>query len=198
MWKMIILFYITTGLSIILFTRAHDVIRETTRDINTRRYPAWKVIGFFAIAYPVAILLWPIFLREWFTEKKTAWDELSENPFIQAQTYIFDAMNLMCEDGVETDVIPGGVGEFGLVSSNPIPCKAIYGGIAYLARLRTHDGTKIIYVRISSVESDISPYPVDVYEISLPDGQKLETIYISPYQKRNSGKAPNGFTLGYG
>ena len=32
-------------------------------------------------------------------------------------------MDLMSEDGVDTDVIPDGVGEFGLVSSNPIPLR---------------------------------------------------------------------------
>ena len=195
MWKMIILFYITTGLTIILFTRARDVMRETTSDINTRRYPAWKVIGFFSIVYPVAVLLWPIFLPAWFAKKKTAWDELNENPLFQEQKSLFDLMNLMSEDGVDTDVIPGGLGEFGLVSSNPIPCKTVFGGITYLAQLRAHDGSEIIYERAGSVQSDISSHPVDVYEISLPDGQKLETIYISPYHKRNSGKAPSGFTL---
>jgi len=197
MWKIIILFYITTGLSIILFTRVRDVIRESTRDINTRRHPGWKVICFFAIAYSVAILLWPIFLPEWFAEKKTAWDELNENPLFQEQKSLFDAMSLMCEDGVDIDVIPRGLGAFGLVSSNPIPCKTIHGSIAYLARLRTLDGIKIIYQRAGSVVSDISPYPVDVYEISLSDGQKLETLFISPYHKINSGKAPSGFTLAY-
>jgi len=195
MWKMIILFYITTGLTIILFTRARDVMRETTSDINTRNHPAWKVIGFFSIVYPVAVLLWPIFLREWFAEKKTVWDELNENPLFQEQKSLFDLMNLMSEDGVDTDVIPGGLGEFGLVSSNPIPCKTVYGSTAYLAQLRTLDGTKVIYERVGSTESDISPYPVDEYEISLSNGQKLETIFISPYHKRNSGKAPSGFTL---
>ena len=195
MWKIIILFYITTGLTIILFTRARDVIRETTSDINIRRYPAWKVIGFFSIVYPVAVLIWPIFLPAWFAKKKTAWDELNENPLFQEQKSLFDLMNLMSEDGVDTDVIPGGLGEFGLVSSNPIPCKTVFGGITYLAQLRTLDGIDTIWRPIGCVGSDVSPHPVDVYEILLLDGQMLETIYISPYHKRNSGKAPSGFTL---
>jgi len=195
MWKIIVLLYVTTGLAIMLFTRAREVMRELSSDINTRRYPTWKVIGFFAIAYPLTLLLWPLWLREWFSEKKTALDEFNENPFIQEQKSLFDLMNLMCEDGVDTDVIPGGLGEFGLVSSNPIPCKTLHGSITYLARLRTLDEIKIIYERAGSVLSDISSHPVDVYEISLPDGQKLETIYISPYHKRNSDKAPSGLML---
>lgn len=37
--------------------------------------------------------------------------------------------------------------------------------------------------------------PIDVYETFLPDGTRLPTIYISPYQQNNSRKAPRGFSL---
>lgn len=66
---------------------------------------------------------------------------------------------------------------------------------AYLGRLRTHEGTKVVYERAGSVDSDVSPHPVDAYEISHPNGRRLATLYISPYQKRISGKAPSGFKL---
>lgn len=126
---------------------------------------------------------------------KTAWDALNENPIFQKQKELFEAMLPMCEDGVDADEIPNGRGEFGITSSNPIPCKTVFGSTAYLGRLRTPDGTKVVYERVGSVDSDVSPHPVDAYEISHPNGQKLATLFISPYQKRTSGKAPKEFNL---
>lgn len=126
---------------------------------------------------------------------KTALDALNENPMFQQQKELFEAMSLMCEDGVDADEILNGRGEFGMTSSNPIPCKTVFGSTAYLGRLRTVDGTKVIYERTGSSGADVSPHPVDAYEISHPNGQKLATLFISPYQKRISGKAPKGFKL---
>ncbi|QLG88417.1 hypothetical protein HQ393_13350 [Chitinibacter bivalviorum] len=126
---------------------------------------------------------------------KTAWDALNEDPVFQQQKELFEAMSLMCEDGVDADELPNGQGEFGVTPSNPIPCKTIFGSTAYLGCLRTPDGTKIVYERVGSFGSDASPHPVDAYEISHPNGEKLATLFISPYQKRISGKAPRGFKL---
>jgi hypothetical protein len=126
---------------------------------------------------------------------KTVWDALNENPIFQQQKELFEAMSLMCEDGVDLDEMPNGRGEFGMTPSNPIPCKTVFGSTAYLGRLRTADGTKVVYERAGSVDSDVSPHPVDAYEVSHPNGQKLATLFMSPYQKRISGKAPRGFKL---
>lgn len=126
---------------------------------------------------------------------KTAWDALNENPIFRQQKELFDAMSLMCEDGVDADEMPNGRGEFGMTPSNPIPCKTIFGSTAYLGRLRTPQGTKVVYERTGSVASEVSPHPVDAYAISHPNGEKLATLFISPYQKRISAKAPTGFKL---
>lgn len=126
---------------------------------------------------------------------RSVWDELSDNPFFQEQTKLYETMLLMCHDGVDADEMPNGYGDFGLTPSNPIPCKTVFGSTAYLGRLRTFDGAKVIYERVCSTHSDQSPHLVDEYEISHPNGEKLATIFISPYQKRISGKAPNGFNL---
>ena len=101
----------------------------------------------------------------------------------------------MCENGVDADALPNGRGEFGMVASNPIPCRTVFGSTAYLGRLRACGGIKVVYKRVGSVSSDMSPHPVDAYEISHPNEQKLATLFISPYQKRISRKAPRGFTL---
>lgn len=125
------------------------------------------------------------------------WDVLQENPVFQQNKALFEAMSAMCEDGVDADELPNGVGEFGLTASNPIPCRTTFGSTAYLSSLRTFDDTKVDYQRIGSVTSEVSPHPIDVYEISRPAGKTLATIYISPYQKRVSSRAPRGFKLAH-
>lgn len=126
---------------------------------------------------------------------KSVLDELNENPIFKQQKEIYDAMCLMCEDGVDADELPNGIGDFGMSINNPIPCKTIFGGTSYLGRLRDMDGTKLVYDRIGSFHSDVSPHPVDGYKISHPDGMEFGTIYLSPYQKRTSAKAPKAFKL---
>src|SRR5262249_6921638 len=129
-------------------------------------------------------------------EPKTAWDALQRSPAFQKQKELFEALALLSEEGADADELPNGRGEFGMAPSNPIPCKTVYGSTSYLGRLRTLSGTKVVYRRLGPVPSDVvTPPLVDAYEISNPDGQKLATLFISPYQKRNSGKAPRGFTL---
>lgn len=104
-------------------------------------------------------------------------------------------MNAGCEDGCDTDEIPGGNGEFGWDASNPIPTNTPIGSTSYLARLRYSDGAKVVYERSGSTYSDVNTKPIDIYAISHPNGQALTTLYISPYNKRNSAKAPCGFSL---
>ncbi len=104
-------------------------------------------------------------------------------------------MSRLCEEGVDADELPNGRGEFGWDPANPIPCNTVFGSTVYLSRLRTPDGAKAVYKRLGSVASDVSPHPVDAYEIYHPNGHKLATLFISPHQKRNSNKSPLGFEL---
>jgi hypothetical protein len=125
----------------------------------------------------------------------SVWDALQQDPSFQEQRKLFEAMELLCEAGVDADEMPNGRGEFGTVASNPIPCRTVFGSTAYLGRLRTSDGSKVVYKRVGSSISDVSAHPVDAYEISHPNGTKFATLFMSPYQKRNSRKAPRGFSL---
>ena len=97
--------------------------------------------------------------------------------------------------GVDADELPNGRGEFGFDTSNPIPCKTVMGSMAYLARLYTLSGVKVESERIGSFGSDVIDSPIDGYRLTDSAGADLGTIYISPYQGRISGKAPNGFKL---
>jgi hypothetical protein len=126
---------------------------------------------------------------------KSALDVLQSSPEFRQQKELFDAMSAMCEGGVDADEMPNGTGEYGLTATNPIPCRTVFGSTSYLGRLRAADGSKVNYERIGSTQSEVSPQPIDMYEISHQTGKKLATLYISPYQKRISGKAPRGLIL---
>jgi hypothetical protein len=122
-------------------------------------------------------------------------DALQNSPAFKEQKELYDAMAIMCASGIIADEFPDGVGEFGVTPENPIPCKTTFGSTSYLGRLRAFDGTKVLYERIgSSINSKIQ-YPIDAYSISHHSGYNLATLYISPYQNKNSNKSPDNFIL---
>src|SRR5262245_11151288 len=125
-------------------------------------------------------------------DPESVWDVLRKNPNFQKQKEMFEFQSLLCESGVDADELPNAQGEFGMTPSNPVPCKTVFGSNAYLDRLRAPDGSKVVYRRVGYLPSNITPQPVDAYVLYHSNGEKLATIYISPYQKRISGKAPRG------
>jgi hypothetical protein len=140
--------------------------------------------------------LFDLFRRKPEAKPPSLWDALQSLPEFQEQKELFELMSAMCENGIDADEMPNGTGEYGLVATNPIPCKTIFGSTAYLGRLRAADGTKVMYERLGSTQSPVSPHPIDLYEVTHSTGRKLATVYISPYQKRSfSRKAPRGFML---
>lgn len=99
------------------------------------------------------------------------------------------------KDGVDTDDIPKGYGPYGLCKTNPVPTRGIPGSNEYLSRLRTKDGRSIENSRIGSTSAeDVTSGAIDMYSIT-SEGVSLGTVYLCPYHKRNSGKAPEGFRL---
>ena len=97
-------------------------------------------------------------------------------------------------NGTDNDVMPEGYGEFGLEITNPIPTSSIPDSYFYLNRLRTSNGSKITYKRKGSMRAPNITHPIDAYTIFV-NGQELTTIYICPYNKKTSTKAPKGFIL---
>ena len=97
--------------------------------------------------------------------------------------------------GVETDDIPKGYGPFGLCKTNPVPTSGVPGSMEYLARLRTQDGRPIESSRRGSTSAeDVTSGMIDIYNIN-SGGVNLGTIYLCPYHRKNSSKAPDGFRL---
>lgn len=153
-------------------------------------------------AFIFTIVLWPICLLLWkeLFEKKnrTLLDEFNKlvdkNPLLKLQKEYFEEIS---KNGTDQDVIPWGIGEFGLEVTNPIPVHGIFGSRSYLSRLRTMNGDAIEFERIGSIfEPNVIKSPVDVYKIK-NNGMEIATLYISPYHKKNSNKAPKGFRLAF-
>ena len=99
------------------------------------------------------------------------------------------------KDGVDTDDLPKAYGPFGLCKTSPIPTRGVPGSVEYLSRLRTNDGRPVENSRIGSTSAeDVTSGMIDIYAIS-SGGSSLGTIYLCPYHKKNSAKAPDGFRL---
>jgi len=118
-------------------------------------------------------------------------------PMSQQQKALVELMSAMqwMGEGVGADEMPGGVAEFGMSAEKPIPCKTIFGSMAYRDSLRTADGSKMMAERLGSHGSNVSSSPVDRDLIRHVSGKELAKVFISRYQGRVSRKAPRGFRL---
>lgn len=94
----------------------------------------------------------------------------------------------------EKDQMEEGYGEFGLELTNPVPVASIPDSYVYLNNLRTEDGDKIKYRREGQVFAHNIKYGVSSYKIFRGE-KEITRIYICPYNKKNSKKAPKGFKL---
>jgi hypothetical protein len=117
------------------------------------------------------------------------------------------------------DVIPEGIGEFGIEKSNPIPIYGIDNIENYFSKLRYNDESgkwlPITYLRTNEndqsklgsskpIEEGLSYSTsaenigenIDVYNIYTFDGKhKLAMLFIHCYHWKSSNKAPIGFNL---
>jgi hypothetical protein len=95
--------------------------------------------------------------------------------------------------GTRTDQISGGYGDYGLVTTNPIPTISARGSSRYISKLR-YCGLPVDSYRLGSTSSDVTPGSIDMYSLSC-GGKDVGTIFICPYHKKNSQKAPKGFSI---
>lgn len=150
-----------------------------------------------ATTYGVFALIWSFYLLLSRRVKNTyrgAAAEPTVEDLVKLQLEMSEVMS-EAGDGVDSDQFPNGSGAFGASPKNPVPCKSIVGCHVYLDRLRTATGSRVTYRRAGSVRSPLSAWPVDAYLLTDDAGKDLGTIYLSPYQKRISRRAPPGFTL---
>ena len=97
--------------------------------------------------------------------------------------------------GTDQDEIEGAKGQFGKNVDNPIPVNTIAGNTRYLEKIRTTQGEKILYERRGSTLGEAVEKPIDVYEIMDLKKNVIDKFFISPYHKKDSQKAPEGYIL---
>lgn len=106
---------------------------------------------------------------------------------------LFGDMPWIYSAGTKTDEVSGGHGEYGLTVTNPVPTISVRGSNRYLGALRI-GGQPVEANRAGSTSTDVTPGSVDIYKLS-SNGRSVGTVYICPYHKKNSRKAPKGFSL---
>jgi hypothetical protein len=149
--------------------------------------PAIKLALFRTAMSAGIIALWPVLVP-------SAARDLTQRKK-EAERNLLGLMGALAATGTDQDEIPRGCRGVRLCATNPIPTHTIFGSRSYLAGLRTASGGAINYVRGGSTIPGSGGHPVDTYTISDARGRFLATVYVSPYHRRNSRKAPEGFQL---
>jgi hypothetical protein len=81
---------------------------------------------------------------------------------------------------------PKGTGPFGLVETNPIPTNGPVGQIAYLSKLETASGQRLLFHRLGSIGK------IDAFEAVSFDGREWFILFVDMYHPRKSRLSPDG------
>jgi hypothetical protein len=96
-------------------------------------------------------------------------------------------MKTILESAPAYDKDPNGTGPFGFTESNPIPVNGPIGQLAYLSRLETQSGQRILFHRLGAIDK------VDVFEAVSFNGADWFILFVDLYHPRRSCLAPDGF-----
>ena len=131
-------------------------------------------------------------IEEYLNDESTQNDHfLSHNPLLAYSV----------KSGLDCDELPRSEGPFGLVASNPIPVNGSFGEMVYLSKLRTRQGSRLLFHRIGSTSSSEASGVhnpsgmVDVFEALSFDGLFHGEFFLDMYHPRKSTKTPEGFSL---
>ena len=100
---------------------------------------------------------------------------------------IHPAMKAMIESRPAYDQDPNGTGPFGFSETNPIPVNGPIGQLAYLSKLETERGERILFHRIGAVGT------IDVFEAVTFSGSEWFIWFVDLYHPRRSRLTPDGF-----
>ena len=87
------------------------------------------------------------------------------------------------------DKVPSGRGMFGLEAGNPIPVNGAIGELAYLSKLETSQGERLLFHRIGAIDK------TDVFEAVTFSGSEWYIFFVDMYHPRKSRIAPPGFRI---
>ena len=99
---------------------------------------------------------------------------------------VHPAMKAMLESAPAYDQDPRGSGPFGFAETNPIPVNGPIGQLAYLSRLETQAGQRILFHRLGAIDR------VDVFEAVTFDGREWFVLFLDLYHPRRSRLTPDG------
>ena len=100
---------------------------------------------------------------------------------------IHPVMKQMIESRPAYDKDPNGTGPFGFTETNPIPVNGPIGQLAYLSKLETKRGERILFHRIGAVDT------IDVFEAVTFSGSEWFILFVDLYHPRRSRLTPDGF-----
>lgn len=100
---------------------------------------------------------------------------------------IHPAMKSMIQTCPAYDKDPNGTGPFGFSETNPIPVNGPIGQLAYLSKLETAKGERILFHRIGAVNT------IDVFEAVTFSGSEWFILFVDLYHPRRSRLTPEGF-----
>lgn len=100
---------------------------------------------------------------------------------------VHPAMKAMLESAPAYDKDPNGTGPFGFTETNPIPVNGPIGQLAYLSRLETQSGQRILFHRLGAIDT------VDVFEAVTFNGSEWFILLLDLYHPRRSRLTPDGF-----
>ena len=101
--------------------------------------------------------------------------------------FVHPMMRAKLESAPAYDKDPNGTGSFGFTETNPIPVNGPIGELAYLSRLETLSGQRILFHRLGSIGL------VDVFEAVSFDGSEWFILFVDLYHPRRSRLTPDGF-----
>lgn len=93
----------------------------------------------------------------------------------------------LMESAPAYDKDPNGSGPFGFTETNPIPVNGPIGQLAYLSRLETQSGQRILFHRLGAIGT------VDVFEAVTFNGSEWFILFMDFYHPRRSRLTPDGF-----
>ncbi len=97
------------------------------------------------------------------------------------------SMKEMLKNCPAYDKDPNGTGPFGFSEKNPIPVNGSIGQLAYLSKLETNKGERILFHRIGAVNT------IDVFEAVTFSGSEWFILFTDLYHPRRSRATPDGF-----
>jgi hypothetical protein len=110
---------------------------------------------------------------------------------IDDEKFQLELLNPVMRETLESapayDKKPNGTGPFGFTETNPIPVNGPIGQLAYLSKLETQSGQRILFHRLGAMDT------VDIFEAVSFNGREWFILFTDFYHPRRSRLTPEGF-----